>query len=702
MAGHMENPEPVMALTKSLLRYVAFLLLALVLLCAAVVFWLRHEYARVDRADSAAMDWQAVEVAALGTGLPTSQPCSEHYPHKKAWFGALHVHTEASYDATAFGNLATIDQAYAFGTGKPLPLRLRSDEASTAVPVATISSPLDFMGVTDHAEEMGERRLCYATESESYDALACKLFRGEIRLPLAADLDDLVRLASFAVFGQDRSVAVCGKDGSRCREMAANAWERNQRSTEVWHDRSSDCRFTTFHAYEYTLAEEASNLHRNVVFASNTVPQQALSSKDANKPEQLWEWLDSLCIEGNADCDALAIPHNSNWSSGRMWFPYSNQALPVAEQKRLAALRAKVEPLVEMMQVKGDSECRNGIASVYGEPDELCDFEKLRPPNEVIEDCGEAIGAGGMMLKGCASRYSYVRYSLTAGLAEKNALGINPFRLGIVAASDVHNGAPAVGQENNHKGSHGPDRDALARLQSKVEVPGDVATGAPVRYSTGGIAGVYAHENSRSALFNAMRARETFGTSGPRIEPRFFAGWELSPKICQSGSYLADAYAGGVPMGGTLSSGGNEGASPLFVASANQDPRDGGNLLQRLQIIKGWIDDAGKTHQAVYDIAGASPSSNESDLAQVNKASCAVSGPGFTQLCATWRDPDFDPDSQAVYYTRVVENPSCRWSHYDCISLPVEQRPDSCSDPTLPWKIQERAWTSPIWYEPDG
>lgn len=687
-----------MAITKALLRYSLIAVLALILLAAAATFWIRHEYARVQQAETANIDWHAVEVKALGTGLPAPLPCRNQHPLKKAWFGALHVHTEASYDSTAFGNLANIDQAYAFGTGKPLQMRLRGDAADAVVPVVTISSPLDFMGVTDHAEEMGERRLCYAKDSEAYGALPCRLYRGEVTLPVDEGFDSIVRLASFAIFGQDRSIQVCGKDGSRCRDMAANVWERNQRSTEAWHDRSSDCRFTTFHAYEYTLAEEASNLHRNVIFASNTVPQQALSSKDARKPELLWDWLDATCIEGNAQCDALAIPHNSNWSSGRMWFPYSNQQLPEQEKKRLAALRAKIEPLAEIVQVKGDSECRNGIASVFGEPDELCDFEKLRPASEVIPDCGEEISAGGMMLKGCASRYSFVRYALTAGLAERQKLGVNPFRLGIIAASDTHNSAPAVGLERGHQGSHGTDREIQSRLLSKVEVPGNVATGAPVRYSPGGIAGVYAEENSRQALFGAMRNRETFGTSGPRITPRFFAGWEIPPDVCESENYLESAYTHGVPMGGTLQASTGKESGPVFVASANQDPRDGANLLQRLQIIKGWIDSEGKTHQAVYDIAGAT---DQNQPATVDKASCEVSGDGFSQLCATWRDPHFDADTQAVYYTRVVENPSCRWSHFDCLSLPEAERPESCGDPELPWQIQERAWTSPIWYEPE-
>jgi len=193
-----------------------------------------------------------------------------------------------------------------------------------------------------------------------------------------------------------------------------------------------------------------------------------------------------------------------------------------------------------------------------------------------------------------------------------------------------------------------------------------------------------------------MRRRETFGTSGPRIAPRFFAGWSLDPGICQSENYLADAYRDGVPMGADLPpapAGIDRG--PVFVASAAQDPRDSGNQLQRMQVVKGWVDGRRRTHQAVYDIAGAA-----NGEASVDPQTCEVAGRGFAQLCASWQDPEFDAQQAAVYYVRVLENASCRWSHYQCLQLPEAQRPPSCSDPQLPWQIQERAWTSPIWYHP--
>jgi hypothetical protein len=683
---------------KTFLTYTLLALLVVILAGAGVTLWLRFEFARVKANPDALASWSEVAVTPLEPGHRIATPCGEQFPERKAFFGALHVHTAASYDSSAFDVTTTADEAYRFARGDALPLRLSSDPPDFTPPTVRISSPLDFMAVTDHAEALGENRLCYTPDSPAHDTLVCKLFRGDLRLPVEEQLQSIVRLATLAIFGQDRSTRVCGRDGGRCRESALAAWRDNQRSTERWQDRTGRCEFTTFHAYEYTLAEAGSNLHRNVVFKSATVPQAALSAKDAPQPELLWDWLRSTCIDGPPACDALAIPHNSNWSSGRMFHPYSNLDLPRAEQRRRAVLRSALEPLAEIMQVKGDSECRNGITSVYGAPDEFCDFEKLRSPGEDIEDCGETQGSGGMNLKGCISRYSYLRYSLAAGLAEQEKLGVNPFGFGIVAATDSHTGLPAAGLEKNHPGSHGNDRDPQRRLLAKVEVPGDIATGSPVRYNPGGIAGVYATENSRPALFEAMRRRETFGTSGPRITPRFFAGWHLPEAICRSPDYLAIAYRDGVPMGSDIPPAPHATpGSPVFTVSARRDPRTGANLLQRIQIIKAWIDAEGRTHQSVYDVAG-----DPGNGAAVDPETCTVSGPGFSQLCASWRDPAFEPDRAAVYYARVLENPSCRWSRHTCLSLPLDQRPDSCSDPELPWQIQERAWTSPVWYYPAG
>ena len=678
-----------------LARALLWLVAAMLLSAVAAALWLRHEFARVatDSADPARWQ-QAATVAVAARDLPAPAPCRNRTEYPAAFFGALHVHTAASYDATAFGTLASADDAYRFARGERMPLRLRGDAAGFEPPGIGLDRPLDFMAVTDHAESLGEVRLCYSADSEAFGSLVCRLYRGDVRVPAAADMQPILRLATLAIFGRDRSAGICGADGSGCREQAARVWRENQLSTERWQDRSGDCRFTTLHAYEYTLAEESSNLHRNVIFRSAAVPQAAVGAKDAATPEDLWAWLKQTCIDGDPRCDVLAIPHNSNWSSGRMWYPYSNRDLDPATRRQQAELRAELEPLAEIMQTKGDSECRNGIASVMGAADEFCDFEKLRPAAEQIEDCGEAVGSGGMLLSGCTSRYNFVRYALAAGLRERRELGVNPFAMGIIAATDTHNGLPAAEAEDNYLGSHGSDRSALSRLQGSREVPGGIGKGSPVRYNPGGLAGVYARENSRSALFDAMRRRETFGTSGPRITPRLFAGWDQQALDCESPDLIARAYAHGVPMGAQLPPPPAGSAAPVFLASASRDP--GAGLLQRIQVIKSWVDAAGRTHQAVYDVAG-----DPGNGASVDRDTCAVSGSGYNQLCASWQDPDFDPAQDAVYYARVLENPSCRWSRWDCIRLAEAERPPSCTDPGLPWQIQERAWTSPVWYYAD-
>ncbi len=665
----------------------------LLLLAAATYFWLRYEVERAEVSPAAidAFFQQPAQRSPFASAVP--EPCKNNNSLNNAYFGALHIHTAASFDATAFGVTNSADDAYAFATGQPLELRLLEDDPEQPVPVITISQPLDFAAVTDHAEQLGERSLCYDPREGAHGTTLCKVYRGDIRLPMDDLMQPLIRLASQAIFGISRSARVCGPDGSDCRERAADIWRDNQRAAEEWQDHSGDCSFTTFHAYEYTLAEQSSNLHRNVIFKSEVIPQRVASAKDKNTPEELWQWLQDKCRSAQDECDVMTIPHNSNWSSGRMWFPYSASELPIEEQRAYAALRAEMEPLVEIMQVKGDSECRNGLTTVFGGADELCDFEKLREPAKPFEDCGEEFGAGGMTLSGCLSRFSYVRYALSEGLEEQRKLGSNPFKLGIIAATDNHNATAAAGLERGHLGANGVDREARRRLNGAIEVPGGIAKASPVRFGPGGIAGVWAPENSRSALFEAMKRRETFGTSGPRIIPRLFAGWNLPTDLCQSGDFAQRGYALGVPMGGDFPPPPDIDAAPSIAVSVLKDSRQGGNLLQRIQIIKGWVDDRGQTHQAVYDIAG-----DAGNGASVDINNCEVTGSGFDSLCAVWRDPQFDPGQSAVYYARIVENPSCRWSTYDCNALPPADRPASCSDPAVPKTIQERAWTSPVWY----
>ncbi len=621
------------------------------------------------------------------------EPCSSFETNRNAYFGALHIHTAQSFDAYVFGMRNRPADAYAFARGETIWLPPQ-DEKGKGTRAVRLSTPLDFAAVTDHAENLGEVLLCMDRESVAYDTLNCKIYRLETPLPVPELLRPIVGLLSLSFHGRERAAGICGEDGTACIEKANTAWEETQVAAEEAYDRSSDCSFTTFVGYEYTLADGASNLHRNVIFANGTVPPSPLSSKNAPRPEDLWSWLQERCIDSDTGCDALAIPHNSNWSNGQMFYPDWFKDRPMEEQVALATLRQKVERLVEVMQVKGDSECRSDLYGVSGAPDEFCNFEKLRLPQERAEDCKEGYGTGGMMLRGCISRWSYARYGLIQGLEEQRKLGVNPFQYGLIAASDTHNATGGAVSEQDYQGQIGQDFSPERRLISNVGVLGKIASSSPVRYNPGGVAGLWAEENTRGSLFAAMHRREAFGTSGPRIVPRFFGGWNYAEDLCQDSAFVEAGYRGGVPMGGTLSAAPSIQHAPVFAVSALRDPSSTGGSLQRIQIIKGWMDDQGVMQQEIYDVAG-----DQNQGLSVNSKTCEAREPGHASLCTVWRDPTFEPKRSAMYYARVLETPSCRWSTYQCNSLPEDQRPESCSDPTLPKVIQERAWTSPIWYQ---
>ncbi len=661
-------------------------------LALALYFTLRYQFAPAERdlqAAAALLEQVAVAPPFAAVGR---EDCAVRSPLRSAWFGDLHVHTALSFDAVAFGVLSTPAAAYRFAQGETM--RLRRSNRSGPFPSLRLREPLDFVAVTDHAEHFGEMRRCADVESPAYDTGVCRVFRDELWLPVSDRFKPMARLMSLAAFGSNRSRRICGDSAETCLALSRDVWQRLQRAAETAYDRSSACRFTTFVAYEYSLAEQSSNLHRNVIFANATVPPLPLSAKDATRPEQLWRWLETSCNGSGTGCQALAIPHNSNWSSGRMFAPDTSGSLP--ERRARARLRADLEPLVEIMQAKGDSECRDGIPSVLGAADEWCDFEKLRAPSEPVEHCGEEVGKQGMLLSGCVSRWSYARYGLIEGLAEKRRLGVNPFAFGFIASTDNHNGTSGAVAEDQYYGANGSDLEIMDRMQPPLVVPG-IAKGSPARYNPGGLAGVWAEENSRESLFAAMRRRETFGTSGPRIRPRFFGGWHYSASLCRREEPLEVAYRDGVPMGGTLPRRESaQAVAPMFLATALQDPAPGAAPLDRLQVIKGWVDERGQPHQKVHDIAGGDRA------ADVDVATCQRRGGGYQRLCAVWRDPSFNPAQRATYYLRVLESPSCRWSTHDCVALSAQglERPATCDDPDIPKTVQERAWSSPVWYEP--
>lgn len=444
--------------------------------------------------------------------------------------------------------------------------------------------------------------------------------------------------------------------------------------------------FTAFAGYEFTAMTivnqeqgSAANLHRNVIF-KNQAPDQVFSTLDSRNPEDLWDWMTDQRVEG---IDSLAIPHNSNASNGEMFALETYDGDPLTEAYALTRLAN--EPLVEITQIKGTSETH----PMFSPNDEWAGFEQY----DVF------IGSSA---KSTVNEGDFVRPALSRGIALEQQLGANPYKFGFIGSSDTHIAAATL-KEETHWGKFPTDG---AGPQQRSSVPPDgytswedapeatnyrVLTGA--KFSASGLVGVWADANTREDLFDAMRRKETFGTSGPRMKVRLFAG-DYSDDILGAADLLEQAYADGVPMGGEIE--GGDDASPSFIAWAIQDP--GSAPLQRLQIIKVSAQN-GTAQETVYDVAcsgGETPDPETQRCpdngASVDVSSCGTTpGSGVGELKALWSDPHYNPDQVSAYYVRVLENPTCRWSTWDAV------RAGTPPNPALELTLQERAWSSPIW-----
>ncbi len=443
-------------------------------------------------------------------------------------------------------------------------------------------------------------------------------------------------------------------------------------------------------AYEYTGTPGTSNYHRNVIFRNDSVPGLPVSYIDAPIDSKLWSALDAVC-DIEQGCDYLTIPHNSNLSNGRM-APYMQLEDTDAAKIAYAQSRLKREPIMEIFQHKGGSECINGLSSVFGAPDELCDVEAVRRMGEnrafatlglvdsklvmgedskVTIECPEGTsGSNGMVGAGCVHPTDFQRSALLVGLKEEQAIGYNPVKLGIIAATDTHSATSGGVKESEWVGAVTGESTPLERLQ-----PGLLTSG--IDGNPGGLAGVWARENTRDAIFDAMLRKEVFGTSGPRIRPRLFAGWGLDEGLCEANDMVTQAYANGVPMGGDLIASASASDKPSFLAYAVKDPE--GLKLEELHLIKGWIDADGQMNTQVLPIA--------SEAA------------GADSLCKVYTDDSFDSAQSAYYYLRAVEPETARWHTYDCAAIAEADRPDVCTNGKYPETIREMAWTSPIWYQ---
>jgi len=574
-------------------------------------------------------------------------------------------------DAYIFDTHLRPDDAYRFARGGEVMLPPLDDAGQGSVPFR-LERPLDFAAVTDHAHSFGGVKLCTDPASAAYATELCVRYRRPFRVSSVAEgtRDIVERIESL------RSEANCGADGARCRDAAMAVWRETRDAAGKWNEGAPGCAFSTFVAYEHTATPDLTKIHRNVIFGSEKVPPLPISYYDEPSALGLWRELDRQCVDGLEGCEVLAIPHNSNLSNGQMFVIEYPEGTSEQEQAELAGLRARMEPVVEMMQIKGESECRSGMWKVLGS-DEDCDFEKFRAQHEV-PDCEAGKGWGALGGKGCRSRLDFARYALIEGMREADRIGVNPYQFGMIAATDIHSGTPGATEEW-----------ALETVRAQPATSGS---------NLGGLAAVWAEENSREALFDALQRREVYGTSGPRMTVRFFGGWEYPSDLCASEDLVSRGYAQGVPMGADLPPRAEGQEAPVFVVSALRDAGTAvhpGGLLQRVQIVKGWSDSDGTFHQQVVDVAG-----SRENGASVDPSTCEPAGGGAEQLCAVWRDPDFDAAKRAVYYVRVFENPSCRFLGFLCEETSVDARPAACEDETVPKIIQERAWTSPIWYAP--
>ena len=480
----------------------------------------------------------------------------------------------------------------------------------------------------------------------------------------------LTGAARQEAFAEIRAHTLGQREGLLDVNVVRSAWSEIIDAAERHYEPGT---FTTFIGYEFTGSPENQNLHRNVVFRGSEVPEMPFSRLDSVNPEELWAWMDR---NRDAGMEALAIPHNSNGSNGLMFKleRFAGEPLDAV----YAEARMRNEPLVEVTQTKGTSDTHPALSP----NDEWADFEIY--PYRI----------GGNLTPSQAPG-SYVREAYLNGLRLEEEHGFNPYRFGLIGSTDNHTGAGAPSESGYFTAGGRPQRGISIPFDTPRPDGRRYSEARSVLFGASGLAGAWAEENTRESIFDAFRRKETFATTGPRIRVRFFAGYDYPDDLVEDPEMIAKAYAGGVAMGGELVASGRR--APRFLLWATRDPASA--PLARLQVIKGWVD-AGEARERVYDAAcsdglqmDATTHRCPDNGARVNLDDCSFSEDvGDPELRTLWTDPDFDAAARAVYYVRVLENPTCRWSTWDAIRAGVEPRPD------LPTTLQERAWSSPIWW----
>ena len=577
-------------------------------------------------------------------------------PLKNVYFGEQHLHTQASPDAFAFGTRADANDAYRYAKGEAIM------EAQSGKKIQK-RTPYDFAAVTDHSEYLGMMPLLLDPNSPLQETEIGKLIaKGDKKSGQAA----FQQIITSATINQPISYLVDP-------ETMKSAW---QKQVDAANKHYEPGKFTTLIAYEWSSQPNSKNLHHNVFFRDDTGPERVFSAFDSVHREDLWSYQEYQRSIGHEN---FSIPHNSNVSNSAMFALHTSNGNPI--DKRWAERSSRNSPAVEIIQIKGQSETHPALSP----NDEFATFE---------DKFVHLLGSGGVQ---SLIDKSFVRSALIDGVGFQEMLGANPFKYGIVAGSDSHVAA-SVNEEFNYPGVHGNiDHSPEVRLSGAGSVAGEPA----VLFGTPGATGVWAPENTREAIFDGIARKETFGTSGPMIRVRFFGGWDYSDKLVERDSFVEQAYKDGVPMGSDLPAKPKRAKAPTFAVWALKDPESGN--LDRIQIIKGWYDKRGYGFEKIYDVAWSDkrvPDEKTGKLPPVGNTvniqkATYTNNIGDNELSAVWTDPDFDPSQHAVYYARVIEIPTPRWSTYDAVTLGIEPPKE------VPATIQERAWASPIWYTPD-
>jgi hypothetical protein len=596
-------------------------------------------------------------------------PYSGHsFPMGRPLWGDTHLHTAASMDAGAFGNRLGLEEAYRFARGEEV--------TSATGQKVRLSRPLDWLVIADHSDNMGFFPDLLAGQQHILSDPVGKDWYNRIQAGDGVGVAlELIGLFSQGKFPEN---LVYWPDTAPYKA----AWQNVIKQAE---DFNEPGRFTAFIGFEWTSLIQGGNMHRVVIYrdgaqkASQMVAYTTMPPAGSTNPRDLWKWLQTY--EQKTGGDVLAIAHNGNLSNGIM-FPLEAQFDGKKLDKEYVETRARWEPLYETTQIKGDGETHPFLSP----DDEFADYETW--------DIGNLDASEAKTDEMLASEYA--REALKRGLALEEKFGTNPYKFGQIGSTDSHTSL-ATAQEDNFFGKHSGAEPSATRMEHPF-MDTEAGTIHGWQQVSSGLAAVWAKENTREAIFDAMSRKEVYGTTGSRMMVRFFGGWEYTEADLKSRTPAISGYAKGAPMGSDLPARAGEGA-PKFMVYALRDPI--GANLDRIQIVKGWLNSKGKTEEKVYDVAWSDDRQPGADGKlppvgnTVNVATASFTNTiGAPELATVWTDPDFDPDQKAFYYARVIEIPSPRWTTYDAYRLGVEI-PEGA-----PVSTQERAYTSPIWYSP--